>query len=44
MFSEMCFVLKIHVRYPVLPTITNVFYLIDLLRIIVCIILTSEYF
>lgn len=43
MFSEMCFVLKIHVSYPVLPTITNVFYQIDLPRIIVCFILMSEY-
>lgn len=44
MFSKMCSVLKIHVSYPVLPTFTNIFYLTDLPRIIVCFILTSEYF
>lgn len=36
MFSKMYFVLKIHVSYPVLPTFTNVFYMIDPPRIIVC--------
>jgi hypothetical protein len=42
MFSKMCFVLKSHVSCPVLPTVTNVFYLIDLPRIKFA--LTSEYF
>lgn len=41
MFLKMCFVLKIHVGYPVLPTFTNVFYLIDLPRIIVCFIFNN---